>query len=97
MYKNLPKVAESEQETQDTNETTETEKTKVTEQQAIDALLEEGNNKPTAKQIATKLAKLQEEVNQIEETESQTEDSVTRNEAVEKETKTKIRIQWINQ
>ena len=80
---------QSEQETQDTNETTKTEKTKVTKQQAIDALKEEGNNKPTAKEVVAKLAKLQEEVNKIEETESQTEDSVTRNEAVEKETKTK--------
>jgi len=88
-YDKQESTQQSEQETQDTNDTTETEKTKVTEKQAVDALSEEGNITPTPKQVATKLAKLQEEVNQIEETENQTEDSVTRNEAVEKETKTK--------
>lgn len=79
----------SSQENQNQDESATTEKTKVTEKQAVKALKDEGNAKPTKPQIKQKLIDLQLEVDKInEETTESTDENLNRNTSEKTEVKT---------
>jgi len=75
--------------TENETETTKTKKTKVTDQQANEALAEDGITEPTVEETNNKRNELQAEIDKLAEAESTETDSLQRNEAVETDTTTK--------